>query len=100
MTTEQIVAAGRTWAEREADALVGPPGDQWRSTWHDALPLVEGSYDPETEDRMDVAQAINDVAAAHWRKVVEAYRAERARKDSVRLRWQPAAEVDPEATEP
>jgi hypothetical protein len=65
MTLDQIVAAGKAWAEREASIVRdGMWEERWLPTWHDALPLVEGDYDDE--DRAFLAQAINEAAVAEW----------------------------------
>lgn len=72
MSLEEIVRAGRDWAEREAANVRDHMWEhEWLPTWHDALPLVQGDYDIE-EDRQLIARAINEAANEAWEDYREA----------------------------
>ena len=72
--------AGRDWADREADALIGVPTGAWRSTSRDALPLVDS--DPL------LAEVAHVAAVARWTEIVAASEAEVASRPlSERAGW-------------
>lgn len=65
-TIEQAKAAGRAWAEREADALPegkSPARGDWGSTTADALPLIDH---PDQDERRELAELANAAAAKRW----------------------------------
>lgn len=59
--------AGIAWADREAEALEGPPAGAWYAIAPDARPLVQ---DLEATEDFDLAEVCNAAAAARWADLV------------------------------
>lgn len=59
--------AGIDWADREAEALDGPPTGPWLPITLDACPLVEhlGTF-----EEGDLAQVCNGAASVRWADLV------------------------------
>jgi len=65
---------GRAWAEREDDACVGFERGDWHATGTDALPLVEGWFDPSDdnptyEQQCALAEVVAAAAARRWEEL-------------------------------
>jgi hypothetical protein len=72
---EAACAAGRAWAEREAEAYEGNLADagEWESTDADALALVlsDASGDASGDWRTTLATLCNQAASARWDELVD-----------------------------